>query len=112
MNVEEMIKRIRLRPGMFVGEIKLSHIEQFIGGFRYNNTISGRDEDIDVYFRSEFYDWTLQWLKKNYCEVDRIGSTCTIRIKQVVPDEKGAIDVFFKICDEFFAEYHEIKKQK
>ena len=51
MNVEHLIKQIKIRPGMYVGCLKLEPVVHFINGFLYNNKIS-------KYFSEKFFHFS------------------------------------------------------
>lgn len=106
MNVEEMIQVLRIRPGMYLIDLKLSYVYQFIGGFLYNNIATDNADEVDRYFKSEFYGWVTNWiLEKKGLEEDRAYDWLQI-LSNISENNQEAINLFFYLCDKFFSEFH------
>lgn len=102
MNIEELIMKIKKRPGMFVGELNLEPIYHFINGFRFNNIINNNTELIDIYFKDNFSLWVKDFITEKYhinCDSSR---NYLYYIQLVSSEHKEQLNLFFELCDRFF----------
>lgn len=110
MNIEKLISKIKLRPGVFVGEIKLESVYFFISGFLYNNIINNNADDIDNAFKNQIHVWTKIWIEKKEGVIFDEERNCVFYINQTYNSVKERLNRFFEICEAFFSEYHKNKK--
>lgn len=107
MNIEKLIQQIKLRPGMYVGNLNLESIFCFINGFLFNNIITDRADEIDIMFKNEFHHWVKTWLEKNekiFFEEER---DCVFYISETYQDLEKCLNKFFDLSLKFFHEIHE-----
>ncbi|MGZ7441223.1 hypothetical protein [Paenibacillus sp. TH7-28] len=106
MNIEELISAIRRRPGMFVQEKRLDYIKYFITGFHCHGSVSKTAGAIDYHFSEEFHVWVRGWIKNNLgIEFDEERGWYEYIISSTKNNEE-AFDLFFRLADEFFKEFH------
>jgi hypothetical protein len=110
MNIEELISAIRRRPGMFVQEKRLDYIKYFIAGFHCHGSVLKTAATIDYHFSEEFHVWVRGWLKDNVgIEFDEERGWYEY-ITSSTENNEEAFDLFFKLADEFFIEFHQSDK--
>jgi len=102
MNVEELIKRIELRPGMYVGTPGLEAISYFISGYLYNTFESNRADSIDIRFKSSFHSWVKANIEREYFIKLEEQRNYVFYIQQVFKKNEDQINEFFKLCHTFF----------
>ncbi len=107
MNVEQLIHQVKKRPGMYVGCIELEPVVYFIDGFMFNNFISGTINNIEKLFKEEFHDWVRRQLEERYNIQLEKHHNYMFYIIQVSQNAEERLNIFFNLCDDFFAEFHE-----
>lgn len=109
MNVENLVKTIKLRPEMFIGTPSLKALFYFISGYLYNLIESNRADDIDKRFKNDFHFWVKDRLEREYSiDLDE-QRNYVFYIQQITKNDEEQIDEFFRLCDEFFNEQSKIK---
>lgn len=106
MNIEQFLKKAKLRPGMYIGDLKLESMYHFISGFLSSNILSGRADYVDIAFKDQFHDWVkgrLEEEKKIELEKNRNYNTY---ISKVYQDPEQGLSIFFQLSDAFFDELH------
>lgn len=109
INIEELISSIKKRPRMYVYEVRVDYIYYLLVGCLISNLRSVNAQRIDYVFKRDFIEWVIQWLYKNK-EVDfRVRNKIILwyqMISECAHDDEEAVNLFFQISEEFFAEYH------
>lgn len=106
MNINELIKLMRKRPGMFTENSCLEEIAQFIGGFIFANSMSGHIEETDIIFKEHFHKWVKRNIEIEYNMFFSEDRNYVYYIKNSV-ELDSRISIFFDMCDKFFEEYRE-----
>jgi len=110
MNIETLLHSINKRPGMFVQDRRLDYIRYFIAGFYCHASVSGTTESIDRYFNDNFHGWVREWLGNNLnIEFDEERGWYEY-ITLSTPNNDDSFNLFFKLVNEFFKEFHEANK--
>ena len=105
MSIKEFIKAVQNRPLMYVEEIKIEYIYYLVVGFLGSNLINKAGYSIDDKFHAHFYHWVLDWIKKNVDKnYDKVNFFWCNFFKDITDNEEEAVQMFFKLCDEFFEE--------
>ncbi len=104
MNAEELIKRIELKPGMYVGTPSLEAISYFISGYLYNTIESNRADSIDIRFKNSFHSWVKAKIEREYFIKFNEQRNYVFYIQQVFQNNEDQINEFFKLCHAFFEE--------
>jgi len=105
MNIRDMVYRIKFRPCMYVGVLKLDYIYLFISGFLFNSISRADVEKIDQEYRDHFYEWVLKWMIDNYNVKDSKEFSITELIYNVCNNEEEAIELYFRLNELFFNNY-------
>lgn len=113
MNFKELIDRIRIRPGMYVGKYDLYCLELFTGGFIFCLQANGIDmEFTDVY--RKFFNFFVQSRvleKVNEDLKKELRFNNGMSYIQLIPfaesDTKKQFDFYFECFDEFKKLYDE-----
>jgi len=86
----------RTRPGMYIGEKKISILRAFIDGYFYatesKNTTSSEKEKF-----AEFHDWVANY----FGWYESTAGWKNIILKECDGDEEKAVDKFFEVYDKF-----------
>lgn len=110
MNIQELISAIRRRPGMFVQDRRLDYVKYFITGFHCHGSVTKTAVTIDEYFYQEFHIWVREWIENKIgMEFDEERGWYEYIISSTKNNEE-AFDLFFKLADEFFKEFHQANK--
>lgn len=105
MNIKEFINAIGNRPKMYVEEMKLDYIYYLVIGYLGCTLINKTDCIIEQKFKSHFPNWLLVWVKKNVDEkYERQSFFWHHILRDVTNNESEAIELFFKLSNEFFQE--------
>lgn len=104
MDIKEFIAAIQNRPKMFVEEIRLDYLYYLIWGYLGSNLMKGYS-GIDEKFQAHFYNYVLEWVRKNVDEnYERNSFFWYHIIRDVTNTEEEAVDLFFKLSEKFFEE--------
>ncbi|MDO3413289.1 hypothetical protein QWJ34_26290 [Saccharibacillus sp. CPCC 101409] len=106
MNIEELIYGIKGRPGMFVKDKRLDYIKYFIAGFYCHGSVSKTAAAIDEHFSGQFHSWVREWITNNLGITFQGESGWYEYITFSTQNNEKAFDLFCKLTDEFFAEFH------
>lgn len=104
MNVESLIKRMKLRPGMYVGTPSLEAIFHFINGYLYNNIEANHADDVDMVFKNCFHEWVKVRLEKDHSVKLDEQRNYLFYINHIFPDTEQRINTFFELSNNFFSE--------
>jgi len=102
--IELLLGPIRERPGMYLGQDKLSALVNFITGYGIGFDV-GTDEtsNYDPYFGNDKEDGFLEWFRKKYKPKDASYWTNYFLV-EANNDDRMALQVFFKYLEEFSKE--------
>lgn len=102
MDIKEFIAAIQNRPKMFVEEVRLDYLYYLIFGHLGSNLMK-EYSDIDKKFSAYFYNYVLEWVRKNVDEnYERNSFFWYHIIRDVTNTEEEAVDLFFKLSEKFF----------
>ena len=108
MSIKKINELLRNTPEIFfVDEIRLDYIEFLeFGIFLYeSDNISAEN----YYFKNNIDKWGANWILENY-GVEQDGNFgLTNLIYKVTKDEKKAIDIYFRIYDDFYKQKYDLK---
>jgi hypothetical protein len=122
MEIEELIKRMSMRPPMYVHPVTVASIENFLTGF-LRGTINGAknqnpnyeydSDSADYAFIGYFSKWIFQWIINNIDSKYELPHLALSEIfKSVTKDEDEAVKLFFSLCEKFFKCFHESKDKR
>lgn len=109
MNVENLINKIKSRPGMYIGTPGLEAIFYFVSGYLYNLIESNRADHVDIGFKNDFHSWVKDSLEREYLIKFDGQRNYVFYIQQIYQKEEDQIDEFFKLCQAFFDEQNKAK---
>lgn len=88
---------VRQHPGMYLGEDKISKLQNFIFGYEMGVRLNCKEGIQDNYFgENGFINW---FYKKNNTKMD--SSWESPFLKQAEGDERKALLIYFKYLEEF-----------
>ena len=106
MNIEDLIKAIAIRPGMFVYPVNIESIYNFLSGYLIGIKelkIDPPSDPIDAAFSNYFGKWAFQWVNNNiFKEYEFENFAWFTMFQAVTQDDKAARELFFSVCEEFF----------
>lgn len=100
---ELLLGLIRTRPGMYLGENKISKLTNFISGYHFGFAIAGNHTD--PYFGKNGF---LDWLEKKY-NFKQSSSWEAPFLEEADRDESKALEIFFKYLEEYQKDMNEKK---
>ena len=89
-----LLGTLRKRPGMYLGEAKISKLVNFISGYMICLNITG---NADKYFDNPGF---LSWLYDNY-NFDKTSYWTDPFLKEANGDESKALELFFNYLEEY-----------
>lgn len=106
MYIRELIKSIQIRPLMFVQEERLDYIEHLLMGYcgacHKSNSITEMDKNFNCWFEK----WLREWIRVNYNDSYELKTLFWHdAIRDITYDENEAVQLFYKLCEQFFCEY-------
>lgn len=109
MDIVEFIKKLQIRPGMYIGDLNFTNLKHYIDGFIINNFFHNRDYINDKKFKNEFTDYSIKYIYNKYdgdlilSDIDKNSSKgYDYFIMSVELEEEKRIKLFFEIFDSFF----------
>lgn len=111
MNIENLIYQIKGRPGMFVQDKRLDYIKYLITGFYLHGSATKTAAAIDIHFTEEFHGWTRDWIADNLGLTYQGERGWYEYITFSTHSNEEAFNLFFKLAEEFFAEFHRLSAQ-
>ncbi len=104
-----LIKRMQLRPEMYVGNPSLEAIFYFVNGYLYSNIEANRADDVDMAFINHFHEWVRVSLEKDrFIRFDE-QRNYIFYINRTFPSTEQRIHAFFELSNQFFSEIHKNK---
>lgn len=104
--MEELIVLMQPRPCMFIGELNLEFLQQYINGFLFNNVITKKSDELDKRFKEDFHEWVKKRLEEENDKELPGARNYVYYINSVTQDEKEKVDLFFDLALGFFEEVH------
>ena len=107
MNLKELIDRIRIRPGMYVGKYDLNCLELFIGGFVFCLQANEIENKFSMVYRNYFNFYVQRKVLEKVKEElkNKLRYNNAMSFVQLIPfaesDPKKQFDFYFKCFDEF-----------
>lgn len=89
-------KSFRSRPGLYIGEKKISILRAFIDGYFYAAEFDKINSDRREKF-AEFHDWVANYFGWN----ESTAGWKNIILEECNGDEEIAVDKFFEVYDKF-----------
>ena len=110
MYIKELIKSIQVRPLMYLQEEKIDYMYHFLEGHcglarRYSMT-----SEMDKHFEIWFVKWLNKWVVENYDNMHEFKTFYwNDTLKEITKNEEEAVQLFYKLCEQFFSDYEEGK---
>ncbi len=105
MNIEGLIRQVKIRPQAYIGNLDFESLFFFISGYLYNNIESNRADEIDIKFKKDFHEWVRMMLQKKYFVKLEEGHNYLYYICHVIPDKREQVGVFFELAIVFLNTY-------
>ena len=104
-DIEQMIERIKKRPGMYLGkeDINVKEVYMYLRGFCAAKSTNQIERELDKWFRTNFSHYVFEWLNKNN-KLNQDEFTFIWYKYFDSYDEEGII-LFYAACESFFNEY-------
>lgn len=112
MDLQELIKKMSLRPGMFVGKPSLRAIYHFIGGYDFCIIMNELENNSDLRFKKEFPEYVKKKLEYHYNIKLDASRSCIYYIERVEENKEKQVKLFFELANNFFKEIAINKKAK
>lgn len=105
-NIETIIKFIKRRPGMYIGEINFAYLVHFLNGNLFNDPSAWKEGTVSYHFKCEFSEWVKVWIEKNR-KIQLEGQrNYQLYIQEVCKTQQECLDMFFELSEIFFQELH------
>ncbi|MFB6844916.1 hypothetical protein ACFCXS_08655 [Streptomyces sp. NPDC056373] len=98
-DVYDLLDEVRLRPGMWVRDGSLRHLDSMLVGYRIALAVHGVEEPFDFWSpggRSPFS----RWLERRMGEQTSLGWSTVIE-RSAEATGRPALELFFELLDEF-----------
>lgn len=102
----ELLHKIKKRPGMYLGEASITRLKIFLMGY----SIARRELGLGLTKQEKQFSQFQQWVKYHY-QVNSNQGWDKIILSQV-NDEKLALNLFFDLLDKFYLDLDNHKKLK
>ena len=91
-SIVELLKYIRLRPGMYIGDKKISSLNSFLDGFHYALHLNNIDttDDIPFWYFHEFVSHHYNWAEST-------AGWKNIILEENNNDEEKSLVIFFDL---------------
>jgi len=112
LNIKELIVAMKIRPQMFVFPVRVDYIYYYLMGFAASQNRNNPD-DVDLAFKNDFYYWAYNWIIKNKDSQYELNAAFWYHMFQdVTKEENEAVELFFKLSEEFFGKFHYDEQNK
>ena len=91
-----LLKKIKTKPGLYIGTASITHLRMFIVGYRFARLEVGIASTAP---ESDFYKNFQPWLQ-NRLSIHTVSAWDKLILLTCI-DEKAAFDYFFQLLDEF-----------
>lgn len=108
MDIEQLINIIKSRPGMFIGDLNINNLRNYISGCLFNNLICDRKYPIDIIFSEKFHDWVKRSIEKKRGIKFELDVGYADYIEAVCENGEQETALFFELCEEFFEEMRSV----
>lgn len=102
MDIKEYISRVRKMPQGFVPEGKIDYYYYLLDGHLTTNRMNKMDNKEDEKFILYFSKWIWAWIRNNVDKSFEEKPLWYHTLQAVTNSDSEAIELFFKLCDEFF----------
>ncbi len=109
MYIKELINCIQKRPLMYVQEEKISYISHLLMGYCLAASHNNVPSEMDKHFWAWFGSWLDNWIKIKYSKDFEFKAYWFETLKDITQDEREAVQLFYKLCKQFFDDYEEKK---
>lgn len=93
-NAYELMKKIREKPGLYLGEKSLTRLNFFIFGYEH------KEQELGLQLTNEIAGFD-EFTREKYG--DKMTLNCWERVLRNTDSEEVAFDKFFELLDEFMA---------
>jgi hypothetical protein len=94
-DVYDFLEQIRLRPGMWLSDGSLRHLQAILFGYRVALGVHAIDEPFDFWPEDDF----TQWLREHHGISSSLGWAA--EIERRTPTNSKPVDEFFRLLDDF-----------
>lgn len=103
MNAEKLIKRLEMRPQMYVGDdLNLQSFSYYIGGFIYSKLVLDIVDEVDLVFNNQFNGWVKSRLEEQEDIQLEENRNYVYYICRARENEEQRMALFFDLCRKFF----------
>jgi hypothetical protein len=100
-DVYDLLEEVRLRPGMWVRDRSLQHLDSMLLGYRMALAVHGSEESFDFWTPGTQSPFDA-WLTKRMGEHTSLGWSTVIE-REAEAAGRSAMELFFELLDEFRA---------
>ena len=104
MDIEQALKLVKRRPGMYIGTPNIKALRHFIEGFLFNNIKCNRGYPLDECFIYKIHDWMKQKIEEKCDRKFDLSMGYDYYIEAVCDSGEQEVDLFFELCEEFIEE--------
>ncbi|MEU7716937.1 hypothetical protein [Streptomyces tibetensis] len=101
-DVYDLLEEVRLRPGMWVRNGSLRHLDSMLVGYRIALAVHGAEEPFDFWSPGEPSPFSM-WLERRMGEQSSLGWSTVIE-RSAEATGRPALELFFELLDEFRGE--------
>ncbi|GAA2272351.1 hypothetical protein GCM10010234_03790 [Streptomyces hawaiiensis] len=98
-DVYDLLEEVRLRPGLWVRDRSLRHLDSMLVGYRIALGVHGADEPFDFWSPGGQSPFS-QWLERRMGEQTSLGWSAVIE-RSAEATGRPALELFFELLDEF-----------
>lgn len=103
-DVRTLIESIKKEPDIYIYEEKVDSIVNFVNGYLHTKE-KKKENSLNHRYDYEFIKWLAGWIKKNRDSAYRFHTyyPCEM-IHEITSSAKEAVELYYKLTEEFFAE--------
>ncbi|MFF8531967.1 hypothetical protein ACF07B_08290 [Streptomyces sp. NPDC015532] len=101
-DVHDFLDEVRLRPGMWLRDSSLQHLDSMLAGYRVALAVHGIAEDFD-FWSPDCQGPFAEWLWKRLGRHSSLGWAAEIE-REAEDSDTPAVELFFSLLDEYRAE--------
>ncbi|MER7481034.1 hypothetical protein ABTX60_25925 [Streptomyces sp. NPDC126510] len=102
-DVYDLLEEVRLRPGMWVRDRSLQHLDSMLAGYRVALAVHGAEEPFDFWSPGGQSPFDL-WLERRMGGQTSLGWSTVIE-RYAEATGRPALELFFELLDEFRDEF-------
>lgn len=95
-NIKDYLAQLRLRPGMYIGENKITKLHDHLLGYRMAIIFNKCNDQIDKDFFDNFNDFVC-----SYYDINTNSGWSNLILEQTFGNEEEALKTFFELYDLF-----------